>query len=436
MDSPVIPQPERLRWFQEARFGMFVHWGMYAVLGRGEQILSRDVIPLREYEPTARDFRPARDWARKLAAQARDAGARYVVLTTRHHDGYCLFNTVCHDFNAVQTGPGRDLVAEYVEAVREAGLKVGFYYSIMNWRWRGFWDASGHPEDLPKMVDEVHTQVRELLSNYGRIDVLWYDVSAVPGQRTPGMWQGRGMEMSPAEFWRAVKLNAMARRLQPHILINNRAGDEGDFGTPEQQVEIQGGGRAWETCMTINPAPGWGYLSHCSVNKTAADVLYNLLDAVRLGGNFLFNVGPNAAGYVDDRERGVLDAIGAWLRVHGEAVYGTAPTGIYPAQGHPQGPMFHYGPITCRGNIAYLALFRYPGRELIVSKLTPRLRKACLLTTGQMLDVEPISNSRTLIKELPDTPPDPLAPVVRLEFDSPPAALNTTGAEWLDGLFG
>jgi alpha-L-fucosidase len=421
---------ERLQWWRDAKFGMFVHWGCYSVLGRGEQIMSRDVVPLSEYEPIAEEFRPEPDWARRLAQTAVEAGAKYVVLTTRHHDGYCLFETETHDFTGPDTGPGRDLVAEYVDACREAGLKVGFYYSVMNWRWPALWDAEGHPEDLPKMVDEIHTQVYELMHNYGKIDILWYDVSAPPGQRTPGLWKGTS-EYNAGEFYRSDELNRQVRQWQPHILLNNRSGVEGDFTTPEQST--RGEGAAWETCMTLNPAPGWGYLSHCSVNKTPAEVLYYLLDAARQGGNFLFNVGPRPSGYVDMREARVLDEIGRWLDLHGEAVYGTRPEGIYTSN---QGPMYHYGMWTCKGSTAYFSIFRYPGSELIVSKIAPGIKSAELLTTGQKLELEPMSNSRTKIKGLPADPPDPLAPVVKVEFEAPPRGINTTGAEWLWGEFG
>ena len=135
---------DRLAWFRDARLGLFVHWGMYAVLGRGEQIMLRDLMPIADYERHVGQFQPAADWAQRLARQAVSAGCKYVVLTTRHHDGYCLFATDTHDFNAAKTGPGRDLIAEYVDACRAAGLKVGFYYSLLNWRWHAYWDPAGY----------------------------------------------------------------------------------------------------------------------------------------------------------------------------------------------------------------------------------------------------------------------------------------------------
>ena len=147
----------RYAWFLEDRVGLFVHWGMYSAMGLGEQIVWRDLMPQSEYAPYAADFKPPKDWARRLTRRAAEAGMRYIVLTTRHHDGYCLFGTDTHKFNAVDTGPGRDLVAEYVEAARESGLKVGFYFSLLTWRWPAFWSPKRHPEELPRMVEEAHS---------------------------------------------------------------------------------------------------------------------------------------------------------------------------------------------------------------------------------------------------------------------------------------
>jgi alpha-L-fucosidase len=426
----------RFDWFREARVGLFVHWGMYSVLGRGEQIMARDLMPLCEYDPIADRFKPDPDWADRLAQQAVDAGMRYIVLTTKHHDGYCMFDTVTHDFNAAKTGPGRDLVAEFVDAARRAGLRVGFYYSLMSWRWRGYWSPEKHPDDLREMVDEVHTHIRELMTNYGKIDVLWYDGDGAPGGATHGMWGGHPYDMAPVDFWRAEELDTMVRELQPEILVNNRSGLPADFGTPEQRVTAEGGGRPWETCMTLNYAPGWGYLRDSMANKSPGEVLFNLVDSVRLGGNFLFNVGPRADGSVDERESVVLDKLGAWMKLHGEAIYDTQPESIYNlALGHLQGPMFHYGMWTCRGTTGYLTLFYYPGDGVVISKIGPRITSASLLTTGEPLQIEESTNGRVKLFGLPDNPPDELAPVVKVEFESPPYAVTDLNADWLDGTF-
>ena len=228
-----VQREEQIRWFRQSRFGMFVHWGCSAVLGRGEQILSRDVMPLDEFRVLADEFRPREDWAERLAADAKSAGMKYVVLTTRHHDGYAMFDSEYDDFNAAETGPGRDLVAEYVEALRDAGLGVGFYYSLMNWRWRGYWDAEKYPDEVAAMIDQSHAQIEELMTNYGDIDILWFDGGAPAGQRTPGQWAGTPVIEDRAVFWRADEISAMVRDLQPKALLNNRSGLEGDFTTPE-----------------------------------------------------------------------------------------------------------------------------------------------------------------------------------------------------------
>lgn len=432
-DTAAIDREARMAWWHKAKFGMFVHWGCYSVLGRGEQVMMRDSMPLQEYRKIADDFHPAADWADNIADQAVRAGAKYVVLTTRHHDGYCLFDTTTDTFNAVQTGPGRDLVAEYVEALRKRDLKVGFYYSIINWRWHGFWSPKAYAHELPAIADEVHAQVRELLTNYGKIDILWYDIPRAPGNHTPGAfgYQEQPVPQSAAEFYRAGELNAMARQLQPHILINNRSGLPEDFGTPEQRIMPEGGGRAWESCMTINYAPNWGNIHYSIADKSAGQILYNFIDAVRLGGNFLFNIGPDENGYVADRDRKALDRIGTWLQKHGEAVYDTQPEGIYPMPR--QGPCYQYGMFTCRGNIAYLTLFYYPGDYVIISKIGPDIRGVELLTTGERLTVEKISNARWKISGLPAAPPCDLAPVIKIDFVAPPYMLTFSDATWLDG---
>lgn len=424
---------ERLAWFREARVGMFIHWGASSLLPL-EQALYRDLMPLAEYEPVAQQFKPAAGWADDLAKQARDAGLRYAVLTTRHHDGYCLFDTDTTDFTAPRTGPGRDLVAEFVTAFRAQGLRVGLYYSLLNWRWPGYWSPDQHADDWPRMVDEIHAQVRSLMTHYGPIDLLWYDGAMVPGEGGHGMWGGKPIDCTAADFFRSSELNAMVRSLQPAILINNRSGVREDFGTPEQYVAPEDGGQAWETCMTINFAPGWSYQRGSMANKTPGEVLFHLVDAVRLGGNFLLNVGPRPDGSLDDREKAILEPLGRWLKTYGQAIYGTKPEALYDLRlGRRQGPMFHYGMWTCKGSTGYLTLFYYPGRSLIVSKMGPQVLSAELMPDGRPLSVEPASNGRFVIGGLPDTCPDPLAAVIKVRFASPPYAAPTQDASWLRG---
>jgi alpha-L-fucosidase len=427
---------QKMKWWRDAKFGMFIHWGCYSVLGRGEQIMARDWMPFDEYRELADNFHPAEDWADQVADQAARAGAKYVVLTAMHHDGYCLFKTETDPFNSVETGPGRDLVAEYVDALRKRGLRVGLYYSVLNWRWKGYWAPEKHHDDLKNMVDNIHAQVRELMTNYGKIDILWYDAPRVPGSVTPGSigYQARSNDQSHAvEFFKTHELNAMARELQPDIIINNRAGgDIGDFGTPEQHVTVDAE-RPWEACMTLNNSPGWGNIRHSIADKTPGEVLYNMMEAVRLGGNFLFNIGPDAKGQVTPRDSEALDRIGKWLNVHGEAVFGMYPGEIYT--GPTQGPCYQYGMFTTQDNIAYLTIFYYPGEYIIISKLGPAIREATLLTTGEKLKVEPMRNARWKISGLPEEPPCDLAPVIKIEFESAPYLLKHDDGSWLDGTY-
>jgi len=426
-------ETDRMAWWHEAKLGMFVHWGCYSTLARGEQVILRDHMPLDEYVKIADDFQPADGWAEGIADQAERMGANYVVLTTRHHDGYCLFDTGTDDFNAAKTGPGRDLIAEYVEAMRKRGLKVGFYYSVVNWRWHAQWDPVKYADELPRIVEQFHEQVTELMTNYGKIDILWYDVSAVPGGGSPGDsgCQHQPVGQSSAEFYQSETLNAKVRELQPHILINNRSGTPEDFGTPEQQIKAEGDGRAWEACMTRNFAPNWANV-HCSVaDKTTGQILHNLINATRRGGNFLFNIGPDEKGRVLDRDRQSLDELGAWLGRNGEAVFGTRPDPITNGEG--QGACYHYGMFTNKGTTAYLTFFYYPRDSMILSKVGGSLKSAKILGTGQELTVEPLRNQRYKISGLPREIPDDLAAVLKLEFEEEPYTLEWSGAEWLDG---
>ncbi len=430
------PSAGRLAWFRAARFGMFVHFGCYAAAGRGEQIMLRDLIPAEEYARFAADFDPHPGWADELCAAAKGAGATYIVLTTRHHDGYCLFDTATHDFNAVQTGPGRDLIDEYVAAARAAGLRVGFYYSVHTWRYRGFWDPAGYPDDLPLMRAEMYAQVEELMSNYGAIDLLWYDAPAPPGHQVPGNfgWHGTPLASTPAAFYDSARVNARVRELQPHILINDRSGLPEDFGTPEQHISAADGGRMWEACMTLNFAPGWGYLPYPLATKTPGQVLWHLLDCVRQGGNFLFNVGPKADGSLAARDRDFLAELGAWMQLHRDAVFTGGPSAIQTDRG--QGVDFHYGMFTEHGTTAWLTLFYYPPDGfMLLNRIAGGLKTARLLTTGEELTVERISNGRYKISGLPLSPPATIAPVIELAFARQPREAGIADASWLDGAF-
>src|SRR5262249_18102498 len=223
----------RMRWWHDARFGMFIHWGSYSVLGRHEWVMENEAIPIAEYELAARRFTPkpnaVRDWARL----ARRAGQKYVVMTTKHHEGFCLFDTKTTNYCAPKQGPGRDLVREYVDAIRAEGLRVGFYYSLMDWHHPDGARCATDEAARKRFVEYIHTHVRELLTNYGKIDILWYDVA----------WP------LDARGWESQRMNDMVFSLQPDIIVNNRNKLDGDFSTPDERIQAEK--RAWAADMAM-----------------------------------------------------------------------------------------------------------------------------------------------------------------------------------------
>jgi alpha-L-fucosidase len=389
---------ERMRWWHEARFGMFVHWGLYTQLGRHEWVMNRERIPVEQYELLADTWRakdrPAREWARL----AKQAGMKYMVMTTKHHEGFCLWDTRQTDYNAVKRGPRRDLVCEYVEACREFGLKVGFYYSLMDWHHPDGANCAKDEAARRRFLDFTQGCVRELCSNYGRLDILWYDVS----------WP-----LSSPELWETVKMSAMVRELQPHILINDRAQLDEDFGTPEEHVTPAGEGRAWEACMTFNGS--WGYMPISPDWRTVREVVHMLCTAAGGRGNLLLNIGPKPDGSVPEEALERLTAVGKWVEQYGEALYGPVDRTEGRMEWMPTGRW------TLRGNNAYYWCTRWPGEELVIGGLRPRVKSATLLATGQPVDFEQ-TEQRLVLRGLPQSNPDGIAgvSVIRLECDAPP----------------
>ena len=407
---------ERMKWFHEARFGLFMHWGLYSVLGRGEWAMFRERIPKDEYAKLAARFNPKKFNANAWAHLAADAGMKYAVLTTRHHDGFCLFDSKVSDFTSVKTAAKRDFVAEYVEAFRKAGLKVGFYYSLLDWRFPGYFAPDKHRDSAEAMIQQFHAQVRELMTNYGKIDVLWYD----------GDWIAHGkVATDVAAFWRSKEINAWVRKTQPHVLINNRSGIGEDLDTPEQHVTASQPGRGWESCMTIGDSCGWGCIRNNPNMKTVPQLLQHLVTAAAGEGNFLLNIGPKPDGTIRKKERTRLRAMGAWLKVNGEAIYGSERCPL-------DGGMI--GMWTGKGNTGYLHVFRWPGEEAVVPLVKSKPISARLLGRDKKLSVRLEYNGRLVIGGLPKNPPDPSISVIKVEFDGKPEALEEKDlAAWLEG---
>ena len=417
---------KKMAWFNEARFGMFVHFGLYSLLERGEWVMYEERIPAAEYAKLADRFSPARFNAEELADQAVQAGAKYMVFTTRHHDGFCLYDSKVSDFSSVKTAAKRDFVAEYVAAARKAGLKVGLYYSLLDWRFPGYFEPVKYPESSQAMVEQVHSQVRELMSNYGKIDILFYD----------GGWtaQADPNKERMAAFWRAGELNAMVRELQPEIIINDRSGKPEDIDTPEQRVAASQAGRGWEACMTIGDFVTWGYIRHNPNYKTVPQLLQHLINAAQGEGNFLLNAGITSEGRICNEESERLNAIGQWLRKNGEAVYGSRHCELIGHAATGQVDINLHGPWTRKGNVGYWHLFRWPGREAVQILVDTPVRKVTLLATGQEFPFDYDSASGKLhIYNLPFTPPDFAVNVLRIEFDAEPRRrIEEDMAAWLN----
>ena len=390
----------RLDWWQEARFGMFIHFGVYAIPARGEWVKCRERMDDAKYDTYVRDFNPdlfdAREWART----AKRAGMKYVVLTTKHHDGFCLFDSKLTDYKITRTPFGRDLVREYVDACRAEGLRVGFYYSLLDWHHADYTIDERHPQrpfctaedwtdenraefnrlnatrDMQKYREYMFVQVRELLTNYGKIDVIWLDFSFPKGEF--------GKSRSD---WHSEELIGLVRSLQPDILVNNRldlADDPNgwDFLTPEQMKvrawPTVGGRRApWETCQTFSGS--WGYNRDETSWKNPHQLIELLVHSVARGGNLIMNVGPTARGVFDERALARLDVYAKWMRFNSASIYGcTQAPDDFKA---PEGCELTYNQRTRR---LYIHLVNYPTRHLFFS-FPDRVAKASFLHDGSEL---------------------------------------------------
>ncbi|MBM3495643.1 MAG: hypothetical protein FJX72_15170, partial [Armatimonadetes bacterium] len=368
-----VPSPRpsalgHLKWWSDARFGMFVHWGFYSVIGmEASWPLHGGQYSRAEYEGQMQRFNPTSFRADDLVGVAKRAGMKYLVITTKHHDGFAMYDTKLSDFGIMHGPLKRDLIREVVEACRAEGLRVGFYFSLCDWHDARYpsWPLTGawpfgaikpDPARWQEFVQFMHGQVAELLTQYGRIDLLWFD----------GGW-----EHTPQE-WDAAGLNALIRRLQPDIIVNDRLPGQGDYSTPEQTIPAGGMGRPWETCMTINNT--WGYNPNDHAHKPAAELIRNLCRTAGGGGNYLLNVGPTADGSVPPESVERLEAMGAWLRVNGQAIYGTqaGPKGAYPA-----------GAVTVKGKRVYVIVFGEPKDVVRVNLGAVTIRSARLLTDGK-----------------------------------------------------
>ena len=427
---------KRMAWWREARFGMFIHWGVYAVpagtyngqkISRiGEWIMNRGKIPVADYQAFAKQFNPVKYDAEAWVKMAKDAGMKYIVITAKHHDGFALFDSKASKWDMVDATPyGKDLIKPLAEACRKYGIKLGLYYShAQDWNnpggaaarkvakegWdnpdsaridaytvanSGHWDPAQTTKTMSEYIDEVAVpQVEELLTNYGDVAVLWWD--------TP-----TGMTDEYAEKFQKVLV------LQPNIITNDRLkrpNFPGDYKTPEQRIpdlkELDG--KDWETCMTMNET--WGYKSYADKWKSSETMIRNLIDIASKGGNYLLNVGPKADGEFPIQSIESLKAIGAWMKVNGESIYATKASPLAPLP---------WGRCTRKeknGNTTlYLSVFEWPkDGNLVVPGLKNKITSAKLLADGKAVKTK--TDEMGLVITLPEKASDPVATVIKLEL--------------------
>jgi alpha-L-fucosidase len=391
-EAPDAASARRMKWWHEARFGMFIHWGLYSVLGRHEWAMEEEGIPVTEYEQLAKRFQPAPNAARAWAKLAKAAGQKYMVMTSKHHEGFCNFDSKLTNYCAPKQGPGRDLVHEYVEAARAEGLRFGFYYSLMDWHHPDGARCATDPEARKRFVEYTHGLVHELMSNYGKIDVLWYDVD----------WP------LSAEQWESERMNKMVFGLQPDIIVNNRNGLPGDFSTPEQEIVAEKGTRAWESCMTLNDS--WGYQRADDHWKSAKTVTRNLVECSRDGGNYLLNIGPKPDGSIPEDSVRVLTEVGQWLARNGEAIHATDRCQVQRSE---------FAGFTRRGNTLYMHVHFWPGDTIALGGLTTKVNSAKLLASGQSVKFDQ-ERFRVRFTGLPADAPDHPVTTIAIECESEP----------------
>lgn len=405
---------ERVQWWHDAKFGMFIHFGLYAIPGRGEWVQWNEQIPVSEYARLADQFNPTNFTPDSWAELAKAAGAKYVVLTSRHHDGFALFNDGTNKFTSVNSAAHRDFVAEYVEAVRKAGLRIGLYYSPLDWRFPGFFFPDLQRQSAEAMREQYHRQVKELLSNYGKIDVLWFDGGETDWLNFDGDW-GPGAEWKKrpkdkhykGDFsWQHDQVYSMLRRLQPDVLINGRADMPEDFHSREGWGALGGfdNEHPWELCVTI--AGAWGYQPNLKP-KPLKDYIQLLARVAGRDGNLLLNVGPDRNGRVDAPQAQRLREIGGWLGKYGESIYATRGGPFLPSD---------WGASTHRDKMIYVHVLKWPGDKLVLPAMSAKIIRATALTGGK---VDFSQSDKGVELSVPPAARDEMDTIVALQLDSP-----------------
>jgi alpha-L-fucosidase len=411
--GPPLDPAERTRWFQDAKFGMFIHWGVYSVIGRHEWARHMLEIPQAEYDRYARSFNPVNFNADTWAGIAKNAGARYIVITSKHHDGFSMYRSKVSDYDMKITAYPGDPLKMLAAATKKQGVRLGFYHSIMDWHNADYipkrdWEVPGQKQggNIDRYIEFMKAQLRELLTGYGDIASIWFD----------GEWEHSTKEMHSDEVF------DMIRSLQPNTLINDRLykrepGNRADYGTPEQFVPATGmrdpSGKPilWESCVTIN-TDSWGYNKYETQYKTSRDLIRMLIEVVSKGGNLLLNVGPTPDGRIQDEFVTRLNAMGRWMRINSEAIYETTAS--------PFSRLPFFGRATVKGNTLYLHVFQWPASGKLRVPGLKNVVQSARLVGDPAARLATQRDGEDVIVSLPASAPDEVASVVALKLDGPP----------------
>ena len=398
------------KWFEEARYGLFIHFGLYSKQARGEWVMNKEGLSPAVMTQLAAGFNPECFSADAIAELAVKGGMRYLVFTTMHHDGFRMYQTELSDFCSTKMAAHRDFTAEIIAAARNRGLKVGLYHSLNNW-----FDqpdsvaALESPEDHERFIEHTFARIQELLTRYNPIDVLWYD----------GWWP------FDAKGWRAEQMNEMVRTIQPEILFNGRNCLPGDFATPEQHVSPPDPWRPWEACVTLGDK--WGFHEGDNNWKSPREVIKMLARCAQGRGNLLLNIGPMGDGSIPAESIGILEAVGRWLETNGECIFGTDLWTLDPyAKGAHRGDWSAHGPYTIKANMLYLIATSPPSGTFAITGLNGTIREAKVLG-GEKLRFQQTNDRVEIESDGRLSSSEGMPRVLRLECDRQPSIYKTGG---------
>nr|WP_294901205.1 alpha-L-fucosidase [uncultured Pedobacter sp.] len=416
-EDELLLNPKDMQWFRNAKFGMFIHWGLYSIIGQGEWVMFNKRIDVDKYAELSKQFNASKFDANTWATIAEQAGMKYMVMVSKHHDGFALWDSKSstNNFDSMHSAAHRDFVGEYVKACRAKGLKVGIYYSPLDWRFPGFFFPQMYRASAEAMKKQTYGQIKELMSNYGKIDILWYDGGE-------DKWLGHGgLEFGGSQpswhvrpkdkpytgsfSWDPLRLNSIVRELQPKIVINPRSGWKGDFDTRETSDGGMQTDRPWERCYTITKG-GWGWKPNAKVYPLDS-LLTKLVKVVCMDGNFLLNVGPNADGVIEPAQVTRLQEIGKWLKTYGESIYNT------------RGGPFEYsdwGGSTQKDNIIYIHVTKWPeNNNLKIPYSGKKIVAATILASSQKVTFK--QNNDSFIVSTSQKPSKSVDTIIKLQLD-------------------